>query len=134
MTCVRVGADIRVWLKSRARAAVRAPHAEAIMSWSRRSILAAGGAWAAASVAVQWAPDMDDPAVQKAHFRLVDELGKRYDGHPDFDLLDVGTVGLWGEWHMSVTKVSLPTTETRRAVIERWCRAFPKSPKVMLIG
>jgi hypothetical protein len=44
-----------------------------------------------------WVPDMEDPIFQKAHFRLIEELGKRYDGHPDMDLVDIGTVGLWGE-------------------------------------
>src|SRR5207302_2340690 len=34
-----------------------------------------------------WVPDFEDPLFQKAHFRLIRELGKRYDGHPDLDLL-----------------------------------------------
>lgn len=81
-----------------------------------------------------WTPDMDDPRFQKAHFRLIAELGKRYDGHPDIDLVDIGTVGLWGEWHMSGTPVPLPSLETRRLIIDTWRRAFAKTPKVMLIG
>ncbi len=81
-----------------------------------------------------WVPDMDSPIFQQAHFRLIRELGKRYDGHPDLDLLDIGSVGLWGEWHMSGTGVDLPTLETRLAIIDLYCDAFPKTPKVMLIG
>jgi hypothetical protein len=46
---------------------------------------------------VHWAPDMDNAVFQQAHFRLIRELGKRYDGHPDLDLVDIGSVGLWGE-------------------------------------
>ena len=46
------------------------------------------------------------PIFQKAHFRLIEELGKRYNGHPDLDLVDIGPVGLWGEWHMSGTGVA----------------------------
>lgn len=81
-----------------------------------------------------WVPDMDDPFFQQAHFRLIEELGKRYDGHPDLDLVDIGSVGLWGEWHMSGTGVALPRPETRRAIVDAWRRAFPRTPKVMLIG
>lgn len=90
---------------------------------------------------LHWVPDFSDPLFQKAHFRLIQELGGRYDGHPGLDLLDIGSVGLWGEWHMSDTEavetkkpVPLPTPEMQRAIIDAWCRAFPKTAKVMLIG
>ena len=83
---------------------------------------------------LHWVPDMDDPIFQEAHFRLIEELGRRYDGHPDLDLVDIGSVGLWGEWHMSGTGVQLPSLKTRLAIIDAYCKAFPKTPKVMLIG
>lgn len=83
---------------------------------------------------VHWVPDFEDPLFQKAHFRFIEDLGRKYDGHPDLDLVDIGSVGLWGEWHMSSTKVAMPTPATRLKIIEAWCRAFPKSPKAMLIG
>jgi len=83
---------------------------------------------------VHWVPDMDHQIFKEAHFRMIQELGKRYDGHPDVDLLDIGSVGLWGEWHMSGTGVEMPSLETRLAIIDEWCKAFPKTPKVMLIG
>lgn len=81
-----------------------------------------------------WVPDMDHALFQDAHYRFIEKLGKRYDNHADLDLLDIGTVGLWGEWHMSQTGVDMPSAETRREIIDAWCRAFPKTPKVMLIG
>ena len=84
---------------------------------------------------MRWTPDYDDPVFQKAHFRLIEELGKRYDGHRDLDLIDIGSVGLWGEWHMSSTAevgtgkpVAMPTPETARAIIDAWRAAFPKTP------
>ncbi len=83
---------------------------------------------------LHWVPDMDHPMFQEAHFRLIRELGKRYDGHPDLDLVDIGTVGLWGEWHMSGTGVDVPSLETRLAIIDAYCEAFAETPKVMLIG
>jgi len=83
---------------------------------------------------VHWVPDMDSPMFREEHFRLIAELGARYDGNPSFDLLDLGTVGLWGEWHMSGTGVDIPSLETRLAVIDAWRDAFPETPKAMLIG
>jgi len=83
---------------------------------------------------LHWVPDMESPVFKEAHYRLIRELGARYDGHPDLDLLDIGTVGLWGEWHMSGTGVEMPSETTCLEIIDRWCDAFPMTPKVMLIG
>ncbi|MGQ9732804.1 MAG: DUF4832 domain-containing protein [Candidatus Zipacnadales bacterium] len=83
---------------------------------------------------LHWVPDMNSSIFQEAHFRMIAQLGQRLDGHPDLDLIDIGSVGLWGEWHMSGTGVEMPSWETRRAIIDAWCAAFPKTPKVMLIG
>jgi hypothetical protein len=81
-----------------------------------------------------WAPDFEDPIFQEAHFRLIAELGARYDNHPDVDHLDLGSVGLWGEWHMSGTGVEMPLPKTRAAIIDAYFQAFPNTLKVMLIG
>jgi hypothetical protein len=88
-----------------------------------------------------WVPDFADPLFQEKHFRLVRELGRRYDQHPDLDVVDIGSVGLWGEWHMSGTEVvgthrpvSLPSPEILQSIINAWCSAFPTANKVILIG
>jgi len=88
-----------------------------------------------------WVPDFSDSLFQQKHFRLIRELGKRYDGHPDLDLLDIGSVGLWGEWHMSSTAavdtgkpVPLPSPALIDTIIDEWRGAFPKTAKVILIG
>ncbi len=82
----------------------------------------------------RWVPDMDQALFKDAHFRLIAALGQRYDGHPDLELIDIGSVGLWGEWHMSGTGLELPRLETRLAILDAWCRAFPRTPKVMLVA
>lgn len=88
-----------------------------------------------------WVPDLADPLFQEKHGRLVRELGRRYDGHPDLDLVDIGSVGLWGEWHMSGTRlldgdqpVPLPPEGVLQGIIQLWCEAFPTANKVILIG
>jgi hypothetical protein len=81
-----------------------------------------------------WVPDLDDPRVLSRHLRLIEGMGKRYDGHRDLALIDIGSVGLWGEWHMSQTGVNMPKPETRAKIIGAYLAAFRKTPLAMLIG
>ena len=68
----------------------------------------------------RWVPDMDHPIFLDAHLRLIRELGKRYDGHPDLDAFDIGSVGLWGEWHMSGTGVAMPSDKTILEILDTY--------------
>jgi hypothetical protein len=80
-------------------------------------------------------PDLDDPNTLAMHLRLIHRLGQRYDGHPDLDHVDLGTVGWWGEWHMSSSKTArMPAMETRKLIIDAYVEAFRKTPLLMLVG
>ena len=39
-----------------------------------------------------WAPDLDDPRVLERHLKLIRAIGRRYDGHPDVAVVDIGSV------------------------------------------
>ena len=80
-------------------------------------------------------PDMDDPAVLKAHLDFIERLGEKYDGHPDIDHIDLGSIGWWGEWHLSGSRnCKLPTLENRMKVVDAYLAAFKNTPLLMLIG
>ncbi len=80
-------------------------------------------------------PDLDDPKVLDMHLDFIRRLGIRYDGHPDIDHIDLGTVGWWGEWHMSSSKTGkMPTMENRKKIIDAYVNAFRKTTLLMLIG
>ena len=80
-------------------------------------------------------PVLDDPKVLAAHLDFIDRLGDRYDGHPDIDHIDLGTVGWWGEWHMSEsTNAPMPTMESQEKIVDAYLAAFQKTRLVMLIG
>jgi hypothetical protein len=80
-------------------------------------------------------PDMDDAIVLDRHLEFIKRLGERYDGHPDIDHVDLGSIGWWGEWHLSGSKkYKLPTLENRKKVVDAYLTAFKKTPLVMLIG
>jgi len=80
-------------------------------------------------------PDLDDSTVLARHLDFITRLGARYDGHPDLDHVDLGTVGWWGEWHMSGSEIGrMPTAEHQRQIIDTYVSAFQRTPLLMLIG
>ena len=79
-------------------------------------------------------PDFNDHSTLEIHLDLIKRLGERYDGHPDIDHVDIGSIGWWGEWHLSRSKIAkMPTPENRMKVIKAYQSAFRKTPLVMLI-
>jgi hypothetical protein len=80
-------------------------------------------------------PDLDDPIVLERHLDFIKRLGARYDGHTDIDHIDLGSIGWWGEWHMSGSKnCKMPSQATRQKVVDAYLAAFKKTPLLMLIG
>lgn len=80
-------------------------------------------------------PDFDDPTILNAHLQLIAALGKKYDGDPRISHVDLGSIGWWGEWHMSGTKaIGMPKPESCRKVVDAYLAGFTKTPLVMLIG
>jgi hypothetical protein len=80
-------------------------------------------------------PDLDDPVVLERHLDFIKRLGARYDGHPDIDHIDLGSIGWWGEWHLSGSKnCKLTSLENRQKVVDAYLAAFKKTPLLMLIG
>jgi hypothetical protein len=73
-------------------------------------------------------PDYSDPIYLARHGAFIRELGKRYDGHAGVEFLDVGSYGIWGEWHTS----HAAAWEVRRKIIDMYLEAFRKTPLVMM--
>ena len=74
-----------------------------------------------------WSPDADDPLYAKYWSALVVEAGKRYDGHPDLNHVDVSTVGYWGEgWGPY-----LPSWPVQQQLIDVYFKAFPRTLLLM---
>ncbi len=79
-------------------------------------------------------PVLDDPHVLAAHLDFIKRLGARYDGHPDIAHIDLGSVGWWGEWHMSSSPAEMPSDKAQKEIVDAYLAAFQKTPLVMLIG
>ena len=53
--------------------------------------------------------------------------GKRYDGHPDLDTVDISSVGYWGEGWSDY----MPAFAHQKKLIDIWFDAFPSTPLLM---
>ena len=80
-----------------------------------------------------WQPDYDDPIFLEKHGNLIRALAARYDGHPDLDHVDIGSVGRWGEWHTSRTGCPMPSEENMKRIVDLYLDNFRKTPLVMNI-
>ena len=74
-----------------------------------------------------WQPDFADPLYMKYWGALVAEAGKRYDGHPYLDTVDVSSVGYWGEGWSDY----MPAVAVQKALIDIWVQAFKQTPLLM---
>ncbi len=84
-------------------------------------------------------PDLDDPTFLLYAQKLLNALGKRYDGNPELAYVDIGMVGSWGEWHNSNFTDVPPLNKKYSAsqlnrYVDMHMTAFPKTPKIMLIS
>lgn len=73
-------------------------------------------------------PDYADPLYLARHGAFLKALGARYDGHPGIEFVDIGSYGIWGEWH---TKHPAPVA-VRERIVDLYCDAFPKTPLVFM--
>ncbi len=67
-----------------------------------------------------WEPDFSDPLYLKYWGALVKEAGRRYDGHPDLDTVDVSSIGYWGEGWSDY----MPAFPYQKKLIDIWFDAF----------
>jgi hypothetical protein len=74
-----------------------------------------------------WQPDFSDPLYLKLWGELVAEAGRRYDGNPYLDSVDISSVGYWGEgW-----SPYMPSFQHQKALIDIWFDAFPSTTLLM---
>ncbi len=77
----------------------------------------------------KWRTNPEDPRYAQHFGKLIREIGKRYDGHPDMESIDLAIVGAWGEGAGAADL----TEPTRRALVDSYLESFSKTPLVMLL-
>ena len=77
----------------------------------------------------KWMVDPEDPRYVQYFGGLIKQLGKRYDGHPALEAVDLSIVGAWGEGGGS----SELTQKTREALVNSYSDNFKKTPLLALL-
>lgn len=76
-----------------------------------------------------WRVDAEDPRYAQYFGGMIKALGKRYDGHPDLEAVDLSIVGFWGEGRGS----AMLTPKTRAALVNAYTDNFKETPLIMLL-
>ncbi len=73
-------------------------------------------------------PDWNRPAMITQLVQFVQAFGARYDGDPRITAVQVGLLGLWGEWHQSGCDARAPSNTVKIAVRDAYVAAFTNTP------
>ena len=73
-------------------------------------------------------PDYADPIYLAKQREFLKALGDRYDGDPNVEFLDIGSYGIWGEWHTTHPA----SIAVRQQIVDMYLNAFPKTPLVYM--
>ena len=73
-------------------------------------------------------PDYGDPLFLREHGRFMRALAEHYDGNPAVEFIDIGSYGIWGEWH---TKHPQPWA-VRKQIIDMYLSGFRKTQLVSM--
>ena len=74
-----------------------------------------------------WSPDSADPFYVRTWGAVVAEAGRRYDGHPYLDTVDISTFGYWGEGWGPYP----PDWPVQKLLTDQYFDAFKRTPLLM---
>ena len=73
-------------------------------------------------------PDYSDPLYLEKHGEFLKAMGARYNGSPDVEFLDIGSYGIWGEWHTTHPA----SVDVRKKIVDLYLSAFPQTPLMFM--
>ncbi|MCC6972105.1 MAG: DUF4832 domain-containing protein, partial [Phycisphaerales bacterium] len=73
-------------------------------------------------------PDWNNPTLITQAVQLVQAFAQQYDGDPRITAVQVGLLGLWGEWHQSGCDAYAPTNPVKIAVRDAYSAYFTNTP------
>lgn len=81
-----------------------------------------------------WEPDYADPVFLEKLERFLSVFAERYDGKDWVEFIDMGSVGVWGEWHAGSQSGIPLAPEMMRRHIDIHARFFRRSKLFQLYG
>jgi hypothetical protein len=76
-------------------------------------------------------PDWDSEILIKNHERLLGLVGKRYDGDPRIAWVDIGSYGIWGEWHVHENEALAGSNLSKLSYFQHYLNFFHKTLLVL---
>jgi hypothetical protein len=76
---------------------------------------------------VNLTPDYEDPRLRAALTQFIHAFGARYDGDPRLGFVELGLLGLWGEWHTGPKGHWFASKEVQREVMDAYETAFKRT-------
>ncbi|MEZ5464291.1 MAG: DUF4832 domain-containing protein [Lysobacteraceae bacterium] len=73
-------------------------------------------------------PDWNDADMAAQLVELVQAFAARYDGDPRITAVQVGLLGLWGEWHQSGCDANAPGDAVKIALRDAYTASFTQTP------
>ncbi len=77
----------------------------------------------------KWVVDPEDPRYAENFGGMIRAIGERYDGHPDFEAIDLSIVGAWGEGAGS----ELLSQTARENLVDAYTESFLRTPIIALL-
>lgn len=99
-----------------------------VPDWYRRMV-GPGTDFAYDNPVNKWVVDANDPRYAQYFGAFIRELGKRYDGHPDLESVDLSIVGAWGEGAGS----ELLTDDAMHSLIGAYTGSFTHTPLLVML-
>ena len=98
-----------------------------VPDWFREMV---GDTYKNQSQVKHWQVDHENPLYIEHFGKLIREMGKRYDGHPDLDAVDLSIIGAWGEGEYT----SLLSDITMKALLDAYLESFSHTPLIMQLS
>jgi hypothetical protein len=73
-------------------------------------------------------PDYTDSLYLKYHGDFIRRMAEHYDGSPDIEFIDIGSYGMWGEWHTS----NWAPFDIKRQIVDMYLHSFRKTQLVFM--
>ncbi len=77
------------------------------------------------------APDWDNETLLTEHTRVLQALGARYNNDPRIAFVDVGSYGIWGEWHVYQNELLAATDVSKQRMLNDYINNFPNKKLVI---
>ncbi len=82
----------------------------------------------------QWEPDYADPIFLSKLDNFLAAFAERYDGQPYVEFIDIGSYGIWGEWHTSSSSKKVWPREVLKRHVDLHRKHFHSSQLIILYG